>query len=228
MQPWNKKEKLFKKANKRKEEELRATKSILHKSLSRVWQSFNRGKDLIKDEYKEMEIWVQEIKVTHGNYKMKKDLAKMNDPDYDSELSDSDQQFFTSSGRFNINQIKSSLNRYQSSQPIKDAYKRQNEYDFIETNNKLPLNPLINFQNSNNFNKTASWIDSVELTPNVIRKAKEAMTKTSLSKIVDSYSDSLIEEGSKKFKHTDNLHKFKSIHKGSRLIESAKDTRYRR
>ena len=68
----------------------------------------------------------------------------------------------------------------------------------------------------------------MELTPNVIHKAKEAMIKTSLSKIIDSYSDSLIEEGSKKFKHTNNLHKFKSIHKGSRLIESAKNTRFRR
>jgi hypothetical protein len=109
----------------------------------------------------------------------------MNDPDYDSELSDSDQQFFTSSGRFNINQIKSSLNRFQSTQPIKDAYKEQSEYNSFEKNNKLPIDSLNNSQNVNNLNSSSICIESADLTPKLINNAKEAMNKTLLSKVLN-------------------------------------------
>ena len=160
--------------------------------------------------------------MTHGNYKIKKDLAKMNDPDYDSELSDSDQQFFTSSGRFNINQIKSSLNRYQSSQPIKNEYRRYPEYSSIEMKHNVTAS-LESSQNMQKNNDTSSGIESAELTPKIMQNAKEAMTKTSLAKLLDSYSDSMVGENSKKFMHTDNLQKLKSSQKGEFVDEPRRE-----
>lgn len=101
--------KLFKKIRQKKEREWQATKNQFHKSLSRIRESFNRGKDLINDDLQEMEICVQEIKQARRKFNLKNNMTKMNEPDYDSDLSDFDKQFFTSSGRFNINQIKSSV-----------------------------------------------------------------------------------------------------------------------
>jgi hypothetical protein len=116
----SKQRKMFTKVRQRQDEEWQATKNQFHKSLSRIRESFNRGKDLIQDDLQEMEICVKEIKQARRKYNIKNDLVKMNEPDYDSDLSSFDKQFFSSSGRFNINQIKSSLKQYNESQPLEN------------------------------------------------------------------------------------------------------------
>jgi hypothetical protein len=67
----------------------------------------------------------------------------MNEPDYDSDLSDFDKQFFSSSGRFNINQVKSSLQFYNSSKPSNtssNAQKNYTQYSSLKMSKKTPSN----------------------------------------------------------------------------------------
>lgn len=73
----------------------------------------------MKDDLQEMEICVQELKQAKRKYYLKNDMARMEDPDNDSDLSDFDKQFFSSSGRFNINQIKGSFKNYRDALPQK-------------------------------------------------------------------------------------------------------------
>jgi hypothetical protein len=89
----SKQRKMFTKVRQRQDEEWQATKNQFHKSLSRIRESFNRGKDLIQDDLQEMEICVKEIKQARRKYNIKNDLVKMNEPDYDSDLSSFDKQF---------------------------------------------------------------------------------------------------------------------------------------
>jgi len=97
----------------------KAAKYQFNKSLSR--ESFKRGKDVLNDDLQEMEICVHEIKQARRKHNIKNDMTKMNEPEYDSDLSDYDQQFFSSSGRININQVKSSLQQYHSTKPMKES-----------------------------------------------------------------------------------------------------------
>jgi hypothetical protein len=69
----------------------------------------------------------------------------MNEPDYDSDLSDFDKQFFSSSGRFNINQVKSSLQFYNSSKPSNtssNAQKNYTQYSSLKLSKKTPANTV--------------------------------------------------------------------------------------
>jgi hypothetical protein len=100
---------MFKKVREEKQMVLQATKNQFHKSLSRIRESFNKGKDLINDDLQEMEICVQEIKQARRKHNINIDMTRLNEPEYDSDLSDFDKNFFSSSGRFNINQVQSSL-----------------------------------------------------------------------------------------------------------------------
>jgi hypothetical protein len=100
---------MFKKVREEKQIVLQATKNQFHKSLSRIRESFNKGKDLINDDLQEMEICVQEIKQARRKHNINIDMTRLNEPEYDSDLSDFDKNFFSSSGRFNINKVQSSL-----------------------------------------------------------------------------------------------------------------------
>lgn len=126
--------------------EWEATKNQFHKSLSRIRESFNRGKDLLNDDLQEMEIQVQEIKQARRKYNIQNDMTKMNEPDYDSDLSDFDKQFFSSSGRFNINQVKSSLQFYNSSKPSNASKNPQNknytQYSSLKMSKNTPSSTL--------------------------------------------------------------------------------------
>lgn len=126
--------------------EWEATKNQFHKSLSRIRESFNRGKDLLNDDLQEMEIQVQEIKQARRKYNIQNDMTKMNEPDYDSDLSDFDKQFFSSSGRFNINQVKSSLQFYNSSKPLNASKNPQNknytQYSSLKMSKNTPSSTL--------------------------------------------------------------------------------------
>jgi hypothetical protein len=47
---------MFTQVREQKEMQWEATKNQFHKSLSRIRESFNRGKDLLNDDLQEMEI----------------------------------------------------------------------------------------------------------------------------------------------------------------------------
>jgi hypothetical protein len=86
-----------------------------------------------------MEICVQEIKKARRKHVIKKDMNKMNDSDYNSDLSDTDQLLFSSSGRFNINQIKSSFKKSVAKHKNRVAKKMQPTYSqYNSLNDKNP------------------------------------------------------------------------------------------
>ena len=209
----SKQRKMFTKVRQRQDEEWQATKNQFHKSLSRIRESFNRGKDLIQDDLQEMEICVKEIKQARRKYNIKNDLVKMNEPDYDSDLSSFDKQFFSSSGRFNINQIKSSLKQYNESQPLENEKFNNTTNEHLST--LLKKQPFLEnwskkSKNIDDCNKTWELVASSEIIPSI---AKQAMTKTSLTKMLDWYSDSMIDNSNLQFNYTDKIQKLRSSHK---------------
>ena len=68
-----------------------------------------------------MEMWVHEIKQLRRNFDFANKIAKLNEPEYDSELGDFDNEFFSSTGKINITQIKSSLQKYETRKPTREA-----------------------------------------------------------------------------------------------------------
>lgn len=194
--------KLFNKIRQKKEREWQATKNKFHKSLSRIRESFNRGKDLINDDLQEMEICLKEIKQARRKFNLKNNMTKMNEPDYDSDLSDFDKQFFILSGRFNINQIKTSQNN--------DSHKN----NIPKLNKQTSANTSIKKGNYIAYNKMGDLYGSGELEqPNKQNPGKAAMMKTTLTKVLDCYSDSLIGDHKPNFLHTEKLQNLKSTEK---------------
>lgn len=222
---------MFKKVRQKKEEEWQATKNQFHKSLSRIRESFNRGKDLINDDLQEMEICVQEIKQARRKFNIKNDMAKMNEPDYDSDLSDFDKQFFTSSGRFNINQIKSSFKNYAEAKPKKTSTNENylHQYNLLKLNKQASANSCAEKGNYVKYNKMGDLSGSGEMMfSNKQNPVKAAMMKTTLTKILDCYSDSLIGDNKPNFLYTENLQNLKSMKNNNLQSNSNKKTEGRR
>jgi hypothetical protein len=170
---------MFKKVREEKQIVLQATKNQFHKSLSRIRESFNKGKDLINDDLQEMEICVQEIKQARRKHNINIDMTRLNEPEYDSDLSDFDKNFFSSSGRFNINKVQSSLACYNSTKPKKKTGLQQNYSQYSSL--KLTKNVPENFKNKSKQNpstieklgnKTCNLISSPELTSSKVHNKK--------------------------------------------------------
>jgi hypothetical protein len=161
---------MFKKVKDEKQMVLQATKNQFHKSLSRIRESFNKGKDLINDDLQEMEICVQEIKQARRKHNINTDMTRLNEPEYDSDLSDFDKNFFSSSGRFNINKVQSSLACYNSTKSKKKTGLQQNysQYSSLNLTKNVPENLKQTKQKPSTIekigNKTCNLISSPELT----------------------------------------------------------------
>ena len=157
---------------------LQATKNQFHKSLSRIRESFNKGKDLINDDLQEMEICVQEIKQARRKHNINIDMTRLNEPEYDSDLSDFDKNFFSSSGRFNINKVQSSLAWYNSTKSKKKTGLQQNysQYSSLKLTKNVPENLKKTKQNASAIekigNKTCNLISSPELTSSKVHNKK--------------------------------------------------------
>lgn len=78
------------KVKKQSEKERQATKNHFHKSLSRIRESFNRGKDMLNDDIEELELVIKEVKRCKRNENIKNDIDNLKATDYDSELSEFD------------------------------------------------------------------------------------------------------------------------------------------
>lgn len=127
------------KAKQKKEQELVATKDYFHKSLSRIRDSFNKGKDILNDDLQEMEICVEELKKARRKKVIKKDMGEMNGSEYNSDLSDTDQLLLSNSGRININRIKGSFKKSDPKNKNRKTRKMQPTYSqYNSLNDKKP------------------------------------------------------------------------------------------
>ena len=96
------------KVRQQQEKARQATKKEFHKSLSRIRDSFNKGKDLLNDDIQELEITIKEVKKNNRNKNMKQHIHQLKEG-YESDSSEFDKLLFDASGHININQIKSVL-----------------------------------------------------------------------------------------------------------------------
>lgn len=125
---------MFKKARKWKEEKWQATKNQFYKVISRIKDSFNRGKDLINDDLLEMEMWVHEIKQLRRNFDFANKIAKLNGSDDDSELDDFDSEIFSSTGKLDMAQLKRRLQKDEVTKPAREASSNLDAYNFGSIN----------------------------------------------------------------------------------------------
>lgn len=164
-----------------------------------------------------MEICVQEIKQARRKFNLKNNMTKMNEPDYDSDLSDFDKQFFTSSGRFNINQIKSSV----KNNPPKNIALKLNKQ--TSANTWIQKGSYIAYHKMGDLSGSGELEESSKQNP-----VKTAMMKTTLTKILDCYSDSLIGDHKQNFLYTEKLQNLKSTKKNYRKPKTNLKTEGRR
>jgi len=153
---------------------------------------------MLNDDLQGMEIWVQEIKQARRKHVIKKDMTRMNEPEYDSDLSDFDKQFFSSSGRFNINQIKSSLQQYNSTRPLKESKKMKptfSQYNSLNPPKNLPTDSI---NKNNNFkqsaNKTWDLISSPEFKSTKIIEKPNGFEKANLVEDIDEKDSNILSE----------------------------------
>lgn len=130
-----KQQRKFQEVKQQRERERQATKNHFHKSLSRIRESFNRGKDMLNDDIEVLELAIKEIKRNKRNENIQNELENLKWDDYDSDLSEFDKYLFDNSGRLNISQIKSAL--------LKDDYRGLNHKSTALTNSIQNLQFLL-------------------------------------------------------------------------------------
>jgi hypothetical protein len=113
-----------------RENERQTTKNQFHKSLSRIRESFNRGKDMLNDDMEELELVIKEVKRCKRNENIQYDIDNLKATDYDSDMGEFDKCLFDQSGRLNINQIKSALGK---------DYNPNTNYAPIQSKNRTQL-----------------------------------------------------------------------------------------
>lgn len=175
---------MFKKARKCKEEKWQATKNQFYKVISRIKDSFTRGKDLINDDLLEMEMWVHEIKQLRRNFDFANKIAKLNGSDDDSELDDFDGEVFNSTGKVNIARLRSWLQKYEIAKPVRQTPSSSDAYNFGSINLRNQNVGLADKVDS----KTYKGSDHVQ------HKNVAKLAQTSSSKQTDNDNDLTVEQ----------------------------------